>query len=265
MSSIFHTIYKCGIFDMKGLFEMATFSERLKELRLERNLNQIELAERLGCNRQKIADMERGKTSPNVEVLMKLSEIFKTSTDYLLGLSDVSTTDVDIKQVCDYTGLNESSVNALSSLALFTNGKDLYSDNLKIINFFLQNEKFWDMLFEILQYKSGIKANSSDWQLYIDLIQKNDTQYLKKDEVFEKMNTTFKMFEISLMRSRDIFSSLINEFVSSELKEYNEIKQTAVKLLNELDCNKTDSSDNSNSDSGSDCSDSSGDNSKGGV
>ena len=66
------------------------------------------------------------------------------------------------------------------------------------------------------------------------------------------------------MRSRDIFSSLINEFVSSELKEYNEIKQTAVKLLNELDCNKTDSSDNSNSDSGSDCSDSSGDNSKGG-
>lgn len=89
------------------------FGARLKKLRLERNLNQIELAERLGCNRQKIADMERGKTSPNVEVLMKLSEIFKTSTDYLFGLSDVSTTDVDIKQVCDYTGLSEEVVEAL--------------------------------------------------------------------------------------------------------------------------------------------------------
>lgn len=89
------------------------FGARLKKLRLERNLNQIELAERLGCNRQKIADMERGKTSPNVEVLMKLSEIFKTSTDYLFGLSDVSTTDIDIKQVCDYTGLSMEVVEAL--------------------------------------------------------------------------------------------------------------------------------------------------------
>ena len=124
---------------------------RISNLRKQANEKQEDLAKVIKCNRASLANYENGKRMIDINRLIMIAEHYNTTTDYLLGLSDVSTTDVDIKQVCDYTGLNEDNVDILSSLTLFTNGKDLNSDYLQIINFCLQNEKFWDMLLEILQ------------------------------------------------------------------------------------------------------------------
>lgn len=58
---------------------------RLKELRAKKNLYQKDIATMLGIDRTTYAKYETGDSEPNLETLLKLSEIFEVSTDYLLG------------------------------------------------------------------------------------------------------------------------------------------------------------------------------------
>ncbi|MDC4241978.1 helix-turn-helix domain-containing protein [Clostridium tertium] len=68
---------------------MATFAERLKDERLNKNLTQTQLAEYLYLDRSSISKYETGKQIPETPTLEKLSEFFNISIDYLLGKSDL--------------------------------------------------------------------------------------------------------------------------------------------------------------------------------
>ena len=64
------------------------FSERVKELRLERKLNQKSFAEKLGVKQSCVSKWERGETLPDAEMIMGIVEFFNVSADYLLGIKD---------------------------------------------------------------------------------------------------------------------------------------------------------------------------------
>lgn len=66
---------------------MILFNERLKELRLENNLSQIKLAEKLGASQRSISSWENGERQPDFETLEKIAKFFNVTTDYLLGIS----------------------------------------------------------------------------------------------------------------------------------------------------------------------------------
>ena len=61
---------------------------RIYELRIDHDLTQQEIADYLICNRQVYARYERGMREIPVSMLIKLAKYYKTSTDYILGLSD---------------------------------------------------------------------------------------------------------------------------------------------------------------------------------
>lgn len=63
------------------------FAERLKELRKQAHLTQVELAKRLGIGQPSYADWERGKKKPTQENLVKISQVLNVSIDYLVGNS----------------------------------------------------------------------------------------------------------------------------------------------------------------------------------
>ena len=64
------------------------FAQRLKELRLENKLSMIQLAKLMGITDGSICRWENGKHDIKGEELFKLAQIFKVSTDYLVGLED---------------------------------------------------------------------------------------------------------------------------------------------------------------------------------
>lgn len=74
---------------------MATFGERLKELRQKKNITQGELAEDLGINKQTISDYERGVRRPagenSLETYENIADYFNVDLMYLLGHSDTIT------------------------------------------------------------------------------------------------------------------------------------------------------------------------------
>ena len=64
------------------------FCERLKILRLEKELTQPELAPLMGVSNGMISFWENGVNEPTITNLIKLSQIFEVSADFLLGLED---------------------------------------------------------------------------------------------------------------------------------------------------------------------------------
>ena len=64
------------------------FQERLKELRTQRNLSQMELAKATNISQSAIAKWELGKTEPTASAIIMLAKYFGETTDYLLGLED---------------------------------------------------------------------------------------------------------------------------------------------------------------------------------
>lgn len=67
---------------------MATFSERLKELRTENKLTQKLLAEKVEMGRRTIQCYEQESRRPTADAVITLANYFGISTDYLLGLSN---------------------------------------------------------------------------------------------------------------------------------------------------------------------------------
>lgn len=64
------------------------FTERLKELRTEKNINQVELSSEIGVSKGIISLWENGLREPGMYSLIQLAKFFEVSIDYLVGISD---------------------------------------------------------------------------------------------------------------------------------------------------------------------------------
>ena len=61
------------------------FKEILKMLRSEKNISQAKLAKSLNLERYIVSNWEQGRTEPNIDDLIRLSDFFSISVDELIG------------------------------------------------------------------------------------------------------------------------------------------------------------------------------------
>ncbi|MBQ3162172.1 MAG: helix-turn-helix transcriptional regulator [Oscillospiraceae bacterium] len=90
--------------------------QRIDEILKLRNLKQKDLAEHLKVKDNTISYFCSGKRTPNTTQIIEIAKYLNVTTDYLLGLSPNSTTDMELIDVCNYTGLSESNVKFLNKL-----------------------------------------------------------------------------------------------------------------------------------------------------
>ena len=64
------------------------FAERIKYLRAEKGIGQVELAKNLGVSKGNISYWERGLKEPSMHSLIQLAKFFGVTIDYIVGLSD---------------------------------------------------------------------------------------------------------------------------------------------------------------------------------
>ena len=62
--------------------------QRIRDLREDKDLKQRELAEYLNCSQRVYSNYELGQRDIPTDVLIKLSNLYNVSTDYLLGLTN---------------------------------------------------------------------------------------------------------------------------------------------------------------------------------
>ena len=65
------------------------FAQRLKELRKENDLTQLQLANMLNYGYTAIANYENGRNQPRLNDIIKMANIFNVSVDYFVGNSDI--------------------------------------------------------------------------------------------------------------------------------------------------------------------------------
>ena len=107
---------------------------RIKQLREENNWTQLELSQKMDCAMSSIAMYENESRKPSMEVLIKLSEIFNCSIDYLLCKSDIRNSDKQIDDVLneamigmskeDYEALTETQKKQIRDFALFVKNQN---------------------------------------------------------------------------------------------------------------------------------------------
>lgn len=79
------------------------FSEKLKEIRKNEGLSQEQLAEKIGVSRQAVTKWETGKGLPDIENMMIIAEIFKTTLDELISSPKATNTETENFQNNTYT------------------------------------------------------------------------------------------------------------------------------------------------------------------
>ncbi len=83
------------------------FAERLKVARKISNLNQVELAKKLGVSKQSVSNWENDNIQPSIDALIRISKVLNVSADYLLGLDAES---YGKSRTIDVTGLSEDKI-----------------------------------------------------------------------------------------------------------------------------------------------------------
>lgn len=73
------------------------FSERLKKLRKDAGLTQVDVAEKLGISQPAYASWERGIKKPTQDNLVKIAKLFNASIDTLV--SNDKTDGIDLSEV----------------------------------------------------------------------------------------------------------------------------------------------------------------------
>ena len=94
-------------------------AEKIKELRINGNLTQSDIAKKLGVTRSSVNAWEMGISVPSTQYIVLLSEFFDVSSDFLLGISKTSTINV--------SGLSEREIVAVHEIVKCLKDKQIKS------------------------------------------------------------------------------------------------------------------------------------------
>ena len=75
---------------MKAGVNMDNYYPRLKDLREDHDMSQQQVADYLGMKQPQYSRYERGLRDVPTDVLIRLAQLYKTTTDYILGLTNKS-------------------------------------------------------------------------------------------------------------------------------------------------------------------------------
>ena len=121
--------------------EMAGFGEILAELRKDRGMTQKDLAERLHVSVGTISNYENGAHMPDVEKLTELADLFRVTTDYLLGRA-----------------VYNVSPDVFRAAAL--NGKPTYEVIMQMRSLTEQQQRALDVILDDMQFRTEVMRRS---------------------------------------------------------------------------------------------------------
>lgn len=132
------------------MIDVKEIGKRIREVRGK--MSQIECADKLGISRAALSYYENGSRAIDTTVLCEFCKLFNVSSDYILGLSEAKTTSEDMKAACKVSGLPESTIERLRSIADSVNG--LSKEDLVYI---LESKQFSDIVSVFFQIRQQEK------------------------------------------------------------------------------------------------------------
>lgn len=110
-----------------------TIGSRIKDLRKKAKLNQTELGEIIGVSLNTLSNIEASKSDISSETLLKLSDFFKVSADYLLlGIESEKTISQDEQEILEALRKDEVMTKTMIDFAKLKKKAIKYAKNYKL-------------------------------------------------------------------------------------------------------------------------------------
>ena len=106
-----------------------SFGSRLKELRIEQNASQKDVANDIGISVTAISQYESNSRFPNEEILRRLCLHYKISSDYLLGLTDTKHAPLSKSEIREKMITNREMDFIVSFVEMMKDTGDSYNEN----------------------------------------------------------------------------------------------------------------------------------------
>lgn len=100
------------------------FAANLVRLRKGKQLTQQELADALGINKQQLSEFERGRRTPNFEVLDKIADYFQATPNQLFGSSQDIELEYAVLQTDEYNERAKETLTQLRKIAQYFDQPD---------------------------------------------------------------------------------------------------------------------------------------------
>lgn len=164
--------------------ELQVFADRLRELRKSLNLTQKEFAEKIGITAAALSSYENNQINPSISVIKRISQEFKTSTDWLLGLSDKKELGNVIETYGDAINAIISLINTDSRWDLgITWGMDSQNDTYQIGSIYTTDTIIIDFINKLCDMRKLFMNGTIDQYLY-DLWLSDRIKKYKDDLIF---------------------------------------------------------------------------------
>ena len=184
---------------------------RINSLIAENNVTQKTVSEFLEVKPNIISYWCAGTRVPNTAQIIKLAKYFNVSTDYLLGLTDIKSTDTTIKDICEYIGCTEKVIKKIRYL--YTTFLELsfdpeeHSEIKSILNSIFE-DRFIDFLSTQLFF---IKKDSNEYTKE----PKKNIEVLTLDNIYH-ICSIFNIDTVALIRKIEVNKS---KAISAKIKQ----------------------------------------------
>lgn len=98
--------------------EKQTFGSMIAELRKKQGMTQAELAEKLGITDKAVSKWERDLSFPDVNIILKLAEIFNVTVDELMQVKTTTKEDTTKKNISEMVTLVLKGVSLAMGIAV---------------------------------------------------------------------------------------------------------------------------------------------------
>ena len=199
--------------------------ERIKHLRISKKLTQDEVAHALNVKRETVTRWETGARDIKTEITILLSKYFNVSADYLLGLTENTSTNISEIGISNKTGFSTSTVenildlpiklkiildkiiNELLKSDLLEKFEELKENNIKLINLY-QTDSIYNKLVE----DEELTYNT------IDNADELNGKFIFKDEYSKLLLFEIKYILFDIIRNLSDYNKMIELKKDSEMK-----------------------------------------------
>ena len=200
--------------------------ERIKHLRISKKLTQDEVAHALNVKRETVTRWETGARDIKTEITILLSKYFNVSADYLLGLTENTSTNISEIGISNKTGFSTSTVenildlpiklkiildkiiNELLKSDLLEKFEELKENNIKLINLY-QTDSIYNKLVE----DEELTYNT------IDNADELNGKFIFKDEYSKLLLFEIKYILFDIIRNLSEYNKMIELKKDSENDE----------------------------------------------
>lgn len=142
------------------------FAIRLNKLLKDKEISQEELSDKTEIMMSSISTYRAGKAEPKITIAKKIASYLNVSVDYLIGLTDVETPEIDKRATCDFLGLSE---NAINNMVNMKNNLDNTLEHI-IMNYLFDYNYISNLI-------SVMKSDLEDHIFELDINKNNDDDW----------------------------------------------------------------------------------------